>query len=204
LTDWAIPREVHTLTASAQSVLFYCLLNCDEDAPHLVPGGVKTIALTLGIRPTNMHRLFDEIDAMNPRPLQRIGRTRSRAVRVSLTSSVRLIGCAICGDPKHLSTRFCPSHFQSHGRNDRAWKVKALEIYERGEARGDSNMNIAYAVHTRTAQPLWGTSEEGAPGTGSGSGEGIIPFFVRAELFPESMLRLAKRARSGGGAIDEI
>lgn len=78
-----------------------------------------------------------------------------------------------------------------------------MDIWQTGAAEGLADMAIAYRIHVATGRTLWGSSIEGEQGSGTGSGEGVIPAMVELGLFPPSMLEYAKRARRGGGASDE-
>jgi hypothetical protein len=193
-----LSRLPHDVTRAERSALFAALLIAHENEHGLMWTTYPELQRALDIA-------FHDPLRRTVQKLEARGYLRRTDPRIYvLKSPLFMGGCSVCGDPRlHLSTKFCATHFQTDARKDRAWKKIAIDAWERGVVDGRSNMHIANSVHVKTGQPLWGHSEDGAPGTGSGSGEGIIPFYVSQGLMPDSMLRLAKRARSGGGAIDD-
>jgi hypothetical protein len=193
-----LSRLPHDVTRAERAALFAALLIAHENEHGLMWTTYPDLQAALDI--TKHEHLRSAVSKLEDRRYLRRVDPRIYVIKSPFFGG----GCCVCGDPKvHLTSHHCGVHFQTDARKDRSWKRIAIDTWERGVVAGRGNMNIANSVHVKTGQPLWGHSEDGAPGTGSGSGEGIIPFYVSQGLMPDSMLRLAKRARTGGGAIDD-
>jgi hypothetical protein len=198
------PRALHTYYAA-------CLL-AKKQAPYEVVGGARSIAAMLGHAFTKSVRAaLNDLESASL--VKRVGKTKGQRLFVlglRAFSGAKDV-CIVCGD-RPLSpirgARHCGVCYQLHGRADRTWKLTAVDIWASGKAEGWSDWKIAYAIHVKTDQPLWGQSDNGGikqngtRGSGSGKGEGVIQWGVALGIFPATMMGQERKARRGEGADD--
>jgi hypothetical protein len=177
-------------------------LACDEHGELVPPDGstpMQYVAALLGYEEPESKRaraIVAELESY--RLVRRVGHTTAQRIfLLVLRESVSGDGCEICGQPRATlrGARRCPRCVQLQRRE---WKGEALELWRSLAGRGRSDMNIAWHISKRLNRPLWGRSEDGEQGSGSGDGEGVIPALVELGVFPQSMLEVARLARAGG------
>lgn len=120
-----------------------------------------------------------------------------RLVVVEEKDRKRKKACEVCGAPvneRMRGAKRCPACVQPQRRE---WKGDLLAIWHNAQALGWDDWKVAYTAHVRLKRPLWGRSEEGVAGSGSGDGEGVVNAGVALGIFPSTMLDNARRARRG-------
>lgn len=165
-----------------------------------VPGGQETIRALLGdVERKHVIAALDDLE--RDRLIKRVGHTRGQRlfvlVLVPFSSDADQRRCEVCEEPvaRMRGAKRCPKCIQIQRRE---WKSELLTIWRNGQRQGWSDDKIAFTAHVRLKRPLWGYAEDGVQGSGSGSGEGIVPALVEMGLVDASMMERARFARRGG------
>jgi ribosomal protein L32 len=208
------PRSLEDLpwemTRLARAALAFCVLRCRTDTGEverkdgLTPA--QRVAQWCGVNRTAAFRALLELETHGF--VMREGKTSRARLYVLIhdlalfrTQAPSVENACECGEPKSAirGAKTCPKCLQAYRR---AWKGDALEMWRTGKAKKWGDMKIAHHISLRLNRPLWGRAEEGVQGSGSGDGEGVIPALVTLGVFPEEMMTLARRARSGDEGED--
>lgn len=203
---------------AARLALFALQLNCDEETGEFTGGTHNGKEETATARLARICGWYSEAAAYaalatleKHRMIHRSGHGKRRRLFVVLSGSLLHAGefprCEICGEERQKirGAKTCAACLQGPVR--RGWKAQALEIWRLGKLRGDTDSAIVYAAHNKVrrvdadgvkhAIPLWGRSEEGVAGSGSGAGESLVAAMIEMGLLDESWATVARHGRRG-------